>query len=117
MRSYAGVSRSTSARTCGAISRGLLCSNGGNGWTSRGQPVAAAIKAAGWASAPQATSATRPDRAASSRGSSGTEGELLDEAVVEVAAVGELDIGHLLQQRRRTRALTDGQQCHLRPLA
>ena len=47
--------------------------------------------------APQATTATRGD--------SDREGELVDEAVVEVGAVGELDVVHLLQQgRARPRA-------------
>src|SRR5829696_9730691 len=89
------------------MSRGWLCSRGGSGCTTTGQPRRAAISAAGWLRAPQATRA-------SGRGS---EPELVDEPVVEVGAVGELDIGHLLQQRLRTRTLADREQGHLRALA
>ena len=43
--------------------------------------------------------------------------ELVDEAVVEVGAVGELDIRHLLQQRLGAGALAQREQRHLRALA
>ena len=67
--------------------------------------------AAGWASAPQAIRAVR------ARTGQPANAELVDEPVVEVGAVGELDIGHLLQQRRGAGALAQREQGHLRALA
>src|SRR5688500_7470827 len=113
MEAYVGASVSANRRTSPAICCGWLCSSGGSGCTSTGQPCRATIPAAGWAMAPQAMSAVRWSTPASDRG----EPELLDELVVEVGAVGELDIGHLLQQRLRAGPLADRQQGHLRPFA
>src|SRR5687768_1887617 len=106
-RPYDSASRPASVRTSSAIRPGWLCSRGGSGCTSTGQPRRSTTAAAGWAMAPQATSATR----------SGPERQLLDEGVVEVGAVGELDILHLLQQRQRAGPFAHGQQGHLRALA
>src|SRR5690348_12547688 len=105
MSSYDADSSSASARTSPAICCGWLCSSGGSVWTATGQPRRVTTSATGWAMAPQAMTAVL------------AEGELLDEAVVELGAVGELDIGHLLQQRLRARPLPDRQQGHLRALA
>ncbi len=40
----------------------------------------------------------------------------IDEAVVEIAAVGEFDIPHLLEQRNGTGSLSQAEQRHLRSL-
>src|SRR5437764_906848 len=94
---------------------GRLCSSGGSGWTSTGQLRRSATSATCRAIAPHATTATRC--AASShpfgaprtpstgceetegvRSAGSGEGEAVDEAVVEVGAVGEFDVVHLLQE-------------------
>src|SRR4051812_19594465 len=110
-------------RTSSAISWGWLCSSGGSGCTSTGQPRRSTIVAAGWARGPPATRAGRaagwaraPQATSAVRGSA-AEAELVDEEVVEVGAVGELDIGHLLQQGLRAGPLADREQGHLRALA
>src|SRR4051812_34603315 len=94
---------------------GRLCSSGGSGWTSTGQPRRAATSATWRAIAPHATTATvtshpfgslrtpstgcEEAEGVRSRPGSAGEGEAVDEPVVEVGAVGELDVVHLLQQR------------------
>ena len=45
------------------------------------------------------------------------EAELVDEPVVEVGAVGELDIPHLLEEGQGGGAVADGEQGHLGALA
>src|SRR5918999_1425664 len=96
------------ARTSSAIRCGWLCSSGGSGCTTTGHSCRATSSAAGCESAPQAISAICR---------SATERELLDESVVEVGAITELDILHLLQQCVGAGALAERQQCHLRALA
>src|SRR5215218_1252897 len=92
---------------------GWLCSSGGSGWTSTGQPTRPTSSAQGWAIAPQAMSASTPCRDPWSD----REREEVDEPVVEVGAVGELDIAHLLEQRSGAGALLHAQQAHLGALA
>src|SRR5262249_61181239 len=87
------------------IVRGRLCSTAGSGRTVAGQPRRATISLTCPASAPQATT------------SIGREGQLPDEAVVEVGVIGELDIPHLLEQRQGAGPLAQAEQRHLRPLA
>src|SRR6187455_2297124 len=89
---------------------GRLCSSGGSGWTSTGQLRRSATSATCRAIAPHATTATR-------RRGSGGEGEAVDEAVVEIGAVGEFDVMHLLQQGLGGGAFPHGQQRHLGALA
>src|SRR5438034_5248326 len=94
---------------------GRLCSTAGSGVTAAGQPRRATISRTCPASAPQATISTVGELcspggttvlAAGGTPSPRTplatprEGQLIDEAVVEVGAVGQLDIPHLLQQRQ-----------------
>src|SRR5918999_360686 len=92
------------ARTSSAIRCGWLCSSGGSGCTTTGHSGRATSSAAGCASAPQAISAICL---------SATERELLDESVVEVGAITELDILHLLEQRVGAGSLAHRQQGHL----
>src|SRR6266700_7482410 len=110
---------------------GRLCSTAGSDRTATGQPRRATIARTCPASAPQATISSRRERLCSSAltprerlcSSGGTppltprKRQLLDEAVVEVGAVGELDIPHLLEQRQAAGPLAQAEQRHLRPLA
>src|SRR2546423_8633231 len=96
----------TTARSAAVtIVCGRLCSTAGSGVTAAGQPRRPTISRTCPASAPQATI------------SKGGERKLLDETVVEVGAVRELDIPHLLQQRQAAGPLPQAEQRPLRPLA
>src|SRR5450631_4002759 len=114
---YRPRNRSTVFSTWPAILSGWLCSNGGNGWTSTGQPRRVAMSLRWAAIAPHATTANGCAPNGSAPNGSAREGELVDEAVVEVGSVRELDILHLLEQRGRTGTFGLGQQGHLGPLA
>src|SRR5215469_12384912 len=78
---------------------GRLWRLAGSGRTTSGQPRREAISLMWAARAPQAMTSIEP--------------ELVDEAVVEVGAVGELDIFHLLEEGQGGGALADGEQRHL----
>src|SRR4051812_15467706 len=118
MRAYRGRSRVTACSTAAAIRSGRLCSSGGSGCTSTGHARRAATSATWRAMAPHATTAVRtsPGRTRDSPGGtrnspgSGREGEAVDEAVVEVGAIGELDVVHLLQERLRRGPLAQRQE-------
>src|ERR1700759_3366257 len=88
------------------IFSGRLWRRAGSGRTTSGQPRRAAISLMCEARAPQAMTST----ALLARGG---EGELVDEPVVEVGAVGELDIPHLLEEGQGGGAFADGKQGHL----
>src|SRR5580704_19403673 len=107
---------------------GRLCSTAGRDRTATGHPRRSTMERTCPARAPQArTSTGGAPLAGGTLRSLGTpqtpvaltprEIELLDETVVEVGAVGELDIPYLLQQGQAARPLAQAEQRHLRPLA
>src|SRR5690349_23351708 len=116
---------------------GRLCRAAGSGRTARFQPRRAAISRMWPARAPQATTSTSSSAFQGAGCGSGppitgslpqpsgpapgpaarSEVELVDEAVVEVAAVAELDIVHLLEEGQGGGPVTDRQEGHLRALA
>ena len=81
------------------IFSGRLWRRAGSGRTTSGQPRRAAMSLMCAARAPQAMTSI--------------ERELVDEPVVEVGAVGELDIPHLLEEGQGGGAFADGEQGHL----
>src|SRR5271156_5782360 len=96
---------------------GRLCRTAGRDRTATGQPRRATISRTCPARAPQARRSTRGALLAGGGAPlPPREIELGDEAVVEVGAVGELDISHLLQQGQAARPLAQAEQRHLRPL-
>ena len=85
------------ASTAGAICSGRLCSSGGSGWMSTAQPCRSQIMEMSTLSAPHAMIATRSP--------SDGEGELIDESVVEVGAIGQFQVLDLADQGSRTMPL------------
>src|ERR1700759_2903234 len=100
------------------IFSGRLWRRAGSGRTTSGQPRRAAISLMWAARAPQAMTSTAPLAfGAMVPTDPPLEGELVDEPVVEVGAVGELDIPHLLEEGQGGGAFADGKQGHLGALA
>src|ERR1039458_9276847 len=102
-----------SRSTAGAILPGWLCSSDGRQCSSTGQPRRAAMSRTWPPSAPHAITARAGEGLVTGTGCgsgavSGRERQLLDEGVVEVRAVGELHILHLLDQRQGTGPLPHG---------
>src|SRR6201993_1271600 len=85
------------------IFSGRLWRRAGSGRTTSGQPRRGAMSLMCAARGAQAMTSI--------------EGELVDEPVVEVGAVGELDISHLLEEGQGGGAFADGKQGHLGALA
>src|SRR5579871_6940349 len=94
-----------------AILAGRLCSSAGRQCSSARQPRRARISRRCPPRAPQALTTT------GAAGGSAGERQLRDETVVEVGAVGQLDIPHLLKQRQPGGPLAQREQRHLGPLA
>ena len=94
--------------TSPAICCGWLCSSGGSGCTSTGQPCCSTIRAAGWAIAPQAISAAVRPQGKARRSTNRSLKSARSESSTYSTSSSSVD---------RTRALAQGQQGHLRSLA